>query len=177
MPIDDLPSPADIATGIADTAFAFRGYNITNLGRTDELLAKEAYRPILLDELRRYGEVSSDILHRRIDLVARVEQKIPSTLDNYTESLALIVAVEIAQIRLLTQRHEVEFHRSKLALGYSLGELVALGCCGMFAPRRAPAGAAGLWPTIAQNWPATSPWVCCFLEARSLMSWMYSGFV
>jgi [acyl-carrier-protein] S-malonyltransferase len=28
----------------------------------------------------------------------------------------------------------VEFHRSKLALGYSLGELVALGCCGMFAP-------------------------------------------
>lgn len=134
MPTDDPPDTFDIAAGIADTAFAFRGYNVTNLGRTRELLAQQAYRSIMLEEFKRYGEVCSDVLNQRVDLIERVEQQIPSTLDNYPESLALIVAVEFAQVRLLTEIHGVDFQRSKLAMGYSLGELVALGCCGMFAP-------------------------------------------
>ncbi|MEO2048568.1 MAG: hypothetical protein ABGX16_18595 [Pirellulales bacterium] len=136
MPTDAPSGLVDLATGIADTAFAFRGYNITNLGRTDELLNQQAYRSIIREELKRYGEVCSDVLNRQVDLLARVEQQIPSSLDNYSETLALIVAVEIAQIRLLTEIHGVEFHRSKLAMGYSLGELVALGCCGMFDPEQ-----------------------------------------
>lgn len=136
MSTDELPPSVDIAKEIADTAFAFRGYNITNLGRTDELLSQQAYRSTLLEELHRYSQVCSDVLNRRVDLVARVEQQIPSTMANYTESLALIVAVEIAQIRLLTEQHGVEFQQAKLALGYSLGELVALGCCGMFDPEQ-----------------------------------------
>jgi hypothetical protein len=31
--------------GIRATAFAFRGYNVTNLGRTPELLAHPSYGP------------------------------------------------------------------------------------------------------------------------------------
>ena len=34
------------------TAFAFRGYNVTNLGRTDELLAHRIYGPLVEAHLR-----------------------------------------------------------------------------------------------------------------------------
>ena len=38
---------------IAESALAFRGYNVTNLGRTPELLAVPAYRAIVREELDR----------------------------------------------------------------------------------------------------------------------------
>ncbi len=122
----------DIASNISDTAFAFRGYNLTNLGRTDELLAHDAYRRIMTEELKRFGKLASDLLDRRINLKQRVERQTESGLKNYAESLALIMAAEIAQMRMLTELHGIEFSRAKLALGYSLGELVAICCCGMF---------------------------------------------
>jgi len=123
----------NLAADITETAFAFRGYNLTNLGRTDELLAHDAYRGIMADELKRFGNLASDLLGRRINLKQRVDLQTESGLENYAESLALIMAVEIAQMRILTELHGVEFTRAKLALGYSLGELVTICCCGMFA--------------------------------------------
>lgn len=125
--------PTAIAENIADTAFAFRGYNVTNLGRTAELLGHAAYRRVLVEELQRYSHVCSDILRRRVNLQTRVEQQTELGLDGYAESIALIVAIEMAQMRLLTELYGVEFPRAKLACGYSLGELVAVSCCGMFA--------------------------------------------
>ncbi len=47
---------------ITETAFAFRGYNITNLGRTAELLQIKAYRDLLLEELRRFGKEAAELL-------------------------------------------------------------------------------------------------------------------
>jgi [acyl-carrier-protein] S-malonyltransferase len=46
-----MPNP--LQSKIATTAFAFRGYNITNLGRTPELLAHPAYGSTVRRYLRR----------------------------------------------------------------------------------------------------------------------------
>ena len=42
----------DLQPSIGTTAFAFRGYNLTNLGRTAELLAHASYGPVVLRHLR-----------------------------------------------------------------------------------------------------------------------------
>ena len=117
---------------IDSTALAFRGYNITNLGRTAELLASPAYASIVQDELERFGSICSEYVDYRVDLVNRVEKHFDPTLEHYEEAISLIMASEVAQVRLLTEVHGVEINQAKLAFGYSLGELTALGCGGMF---------------------------------------------
>ncbi|MBL9084575.1 MAG: hypothetical protein JNK76_22420, partial [Planctomycetales bacterium] len=52
------------------TVLAFRGYNLTNLGKTPELLAHAAYGPIVERHLRLAGAICSEALHRHVDLVA-----------------------------------------------------------------------------------------------------------
>ena len=52
---------------IASTAFAFRGYDLTNLGRTPELLAHSVYGPIVEQFLIEASQLSSDIFHRKVD--------------------------------------------------------------------------------------------------------------
>ncbi len=53
------------------TAFAFRGYNTTNLGRSDELLRHPAYGQIVRSCLREASLVCSDVTSKRVDLAAR----------------------------------------------------------------------------------------------------------
>lgn len=119
---------------ISQTALALRGYNVTNLGRTAELRCVPAYRPILdrwLDEL---GRICADAIGRRVDLIANVESGLEAGLDRYAEAVALIAAVELAQLEILETQHKVAWRGAKLMMGYSLGELVAVAAAGLFPP-------------------------------------------
>jgi [acyl-carrier-protein] S-malonyltransferase len=113
-------------TNITNAALAFRGYNLTNLGRTAELLNCDAYKPVLLEELRRFSETCSEYTQSPVDLADVVRAGDEPGLAHYAESIALVVAVEVAQTRLLNEIHEVETSQAKFSCGYSLGELAAL---------------------------------------------------
>jgi [acyl-carrier-protein] S-malonyltransferase len=117
---------------IATTGFAFRGYNITNLGRTKELLDQPVYGPTVRRYLRRAGEICAEVVGRPADLIHFVVENKEPGLEQYAEAVALIVAVELAQVQLLEEFHGVRYRDAKLAYGYSLGELAAVACGGVF---------------------------------------------
>jgi len=112
--------------------FAFRGYNLTNLGRTPELLEHSAYGPIVERHLRLAQTLHSDCTHRRTDLLGRVRKRRESTVDTFSEDIALIISVEMAQLELLDQFFGIDYRDARLALGYSLGEITALVAGGTF---------------------------------------------
>jgi [acyl-carrier-protein] S-malonyltransferase len=120
-----------LQTKIGTTAFAFRGYNVTNLGRTPELLVHPAYAATMRRYLDRGSEICSEIIRRPVDLVSAVSQQREFGLDRYAEAIALIVASDLAQVELLEEFHGVRFREAKLAFGYSLGELSAVACAGV----------------------------------------------
>lgn len=122
----------ELARGIKRTAFAFRGYNIANLGRTPELISVPEYRPILLPLLQEASEACSESTGRTVDLVARVEARQETTLEDYAESIALIVAVEQAHLAILKECHGVDYAEARFAFGFSLGEIAALVAGGTF---------------------------------------------
>jgi [acyl-carrier-protein] S-malonyltransferase len=131
--IPENPTPPPLHEGISDVALAFRGYNVTNLGRTPELIAIPAYREIVCEELRRFGAVCADVIKAPVDLTKQVEERREYGLDQYAQAVALVVAVEIAQLRLLREVHRIDHQQARLAFGYSLGELTAVCCCGAIA--------------------------------------------
>lgn len=120
-----------LQTKIATTAFAFRGYNTTNLGRTPELLAHPTYGRTIRRYLARASEVCANLTGRSVDLVHIVERREEPGLDRYAEAVTLIVAADLAQVELLEEFHGVRFREAKLAYGYSLGELSAVACAGV----------------------------------------------
>ena len=126
--------PSSLGPAVDDVALAFRGYNTTNLGRTRELLHIPAYSEIVWEELRRYGAICRDVTRRPCDLVELVQASVQPGLDRYAEAIALIVAVELAQLRLLREVHGIDYSRAKFAFGYSLGEMTAVCCGGAFDP-------------------------------------------
>lgn len=113
-------------------AFCFRGYNTTNLGRTPELLEHRAYGSVVRKHLAEASQIASEELHRPIDLVTRVHQRRESTLASFGEDIALIMAVELAQLELLDQFFGLNYIRARVLTGYSLGELTALVAAGVF---------------------------------------------
>jgi [acyl-carrier-protein] S-malonyltransferase len=117
---------------IEKSAFAFRGYNVTNLGRSPELLSHSAYGSVVQDHLRRASRVCSETIGKRVDLVQRVRTGRDTTLKTYPEALALVVAMEVAQIELLREFHGIDYKQAELAFGYSLGEVTALIVSGGF---------------------------------------------
>jgi [acyl-carrier-protein] S-malonyltransferase len=122
----------DLQPKIGTTAFAFRGYNLTNLGRTAELLAHAAYGPIVLRHLHEAERVCHEVTGRPADLVKRVEHGDEPGLRYYAESIALTMAVEYAQMELLQKFFDVALSQAQVAYGYSLGELAAVACAGVF---------------------------------------------
>jgi [acyl-carrier-protein] S-malonyltransferase len=118
---------------VADAALAFRGYNVTNLGRTGELMAVPVYRETIRAELARYSRICAEVIAAPVDLNRLVDEQIEPQLDRYAEAIALIVAVEVAHLRLLREVHGVDYSAAKLAFGYSLGEMMAVCCGGAFA--------------------------------------------
>ncbi len=114
-------------------AFAFRGYNVTNLGRTPELLAHRVYGGVVEAHLREASKLCANVVKRPVDLVTRVREKHETRgLEDYAEDVALIVAVEIAQVRLLEQFFGIALPKARYAFGYSLGECAALIAAGVF---------------------------------------------
>jgi [acyl-carrier-protein] S-malonyltransferase len=115
-----------LSAQLPTAALAFRGYNVTNLGRTGELLAHPTYGPLVERELRSASATTSDLLHRPVDLVAQVRAEQESTLETYGEALALVLAVESAQLALLRDVFEVDWSAAQFSFGFSLGEIAAV---------------------------------------------------
>jgi [acyl-carrier-protein] S-malonyltransferase len=120
----------DLAEQIDATALAFRGYNVTNLGRTAEFLDHPSYSVTMVHYLNEAARICGDVSGRKVDLVARVRLGQETTLETYDEAIALLVGVEMAQLTLLLERYGIDYRRAPLAYGYSLGELVALAAGG-----------------------------------------------
>lgn len=117
---------------LGSSAFAFRGYNTTNLGRSPDLLAHPAYGPVLARYLTEASAVCSDVMKRPIDLVARVRERRETTIESYAEAIAMIVAVELAHVQLLEEFFDIRMSRARMVYGYSLGELTAVVAAGVF---------------------------------------------
>ena len=117
---------------LATTAFAFRGYNNTNLGRTPELLEHRAYGPALERCLREDSEVCSEASGQKFDLVARVRSRLESSMETFAEDVLLIVAIERAHLALLREFFDIDYGRARLAMGFSIGEITALVCSGVY---------------------------------------------
>src|SRR5260221_8814967 len=115
---------------LSSTAFVFRGYNVTNIGRSAELLAHPLYGPVIEPFLKEASEVCAETTGGPVDLAARIRRGEETDLDSYAEAVALIVAMEMAQLRLLKDFFGVEYSQGRLAFGYSLGELAPLGAGG-----------------------------------------------
>lgn len=123
----------DFSAQMRSTAFAFRGYNIKNLGRTPELLDHPAYGSIVERCLRDASEITADTLRRPVDLVARVRSRIESDgLRHYPEDVGFILAVEMAQLQLLKEFFGITIDQARWCTGYSLGEAGALIATGVY---------------------------------------------
>ncbi|MGE0757387.1 MAG: hypothetical protein AB7O38_10215 [Pirellulaceae bacterium] len=119
-------NPAQLQHRLPHAAFAFRGFNVTNLGRTAELLAHPRYAAIVTEHLVRAGEACATVTGRHVDLVARVREGSEPGLDAYAEAVALIVAVSQAHLACLQQVFGLRYEQARMAFGYSLGEISAV---------------------------------------------------
>jgi [acyl-carrier-protein] S-malonyltransferase len=108
------------------SAFAFRGYNVTNLGRTRELLEHPAYSTIVEKHVTQVGQLYEDVTHRKTDLFEIIRSGVEPKLEGYGEAICLVVAAELAQLDILKECFGVEFTDANCSLGYSLGEITAL---------------------------------------------------
>ena len=121
----------DLQSALSESAFAFRGYNMTNLGRSAELLEHAAYGPIVQKHLRHGSQICSDVTRRDVDLVSRVRQGRETSLKTYSDAIALVVCMELAQLELLQEFFGIDYRQSKFLYGYSLGEVTAVIAAGV----------------------------------------------
>ena len=119
-------TPAVLRARIGESALAFRGYDVTNLGRSAELLEHPTYGPVVARLLGEASNIASDALHRRIDLAAYIRADEPTALAHFPEDIAMIVAMELAHVQILEECHEIPVREGRLSFGYSIGELAAL---------------------------------------------------
>ena len=127
-----LPDRTELQQKLSRTAFAFRGYNIENLGRTRELLACPAYAGTVKRHLDRASEIAGDTLNRRVNLTERVSRGDEPALGTYGEAIALIIAASLAQVDLLKTHFDIHIENCQVAFGYSLGELIAVVAAEMY---------------------------------------------
>lgn len=125
-------TPDELTQRMPNAAFAFRGYNVTNLGRSQEFLAHDVYGPTVRSCLKEAGAVSSEVIGKKVDLVRRVRAGRSTTLQTYREAVALILAMEKAQLILLREFFGIQIETAKVCFGYSLGEVAAVSAAGVF---------------------------------------------
>lgn len=125
---------SELNARMKSAAFAFRGYNVTNLGRTPELLEHPAYGSIVEKHLKDASEIYTAATMQRVDLVKRVRLREETSLETYSEAVSLITATELAQLELLKEFFGIEFTDASRALGYSLGEISALIAADVYQP-------------------------------------------
>ena len=102
-PIAQYVDKDHLATQIATACFAFRGYDVSNMGRNAELLEHRVYGPAVRAMLDRASILCGDVLGEKVDLAARVLAGEPSTLSTFVQDIATIVAMELAQVQLLAE--------------------------------------------------------------------------
>jgi len=117
---------------LSNGVLAFRGYNVTNIGRSRELLQHDVYGPLVQQALEEASEVCESVVERKVDLVGRVERGEDTTLEVYDEAIALIVSMEIAQLKLLSEFHGIDYSQARVSIGFSLGEISALVAGGVY---------------------------------------------
>jgi len=115
-----------LSNKISSAAFAFRGYNVTNHGKSPELLAHPAYGSILEGFLKQAGEICADATGKAVDLVECVRSRRPTSLDTYAEDISMIVAVELGHLLMLEEFFGIRYEDAQVTAGYSLGEISAL---------------------------------------------------
>lgn len=123
----------ELIPSIAQTSFAFRGYDVKNLGRTPDLFAVDAYREHLLPHLEIASKECSQTLGHSVELVNYIETGEEFTLEQYGEAISLIVAVEQGQLQILRECHGIDYRDCAFTFGFSLGEISALVAGGTFA--------------------------------------------
>jgi [acyl-carrier-protein] S-malonyltransferase len=131
-PLQRHVSRDDLKKRITTAAFAFRGYDATNLGRGPELLEHAVYQPIVKAALDSASALCSDVLGKKVDLSRRVLAREPSTLDTFVEDIGAIVSMEVAQFRLLEKIFDIPVQQARLSFGHSIGELSALVLGGVY---------------------------------------------
>src|SRR5207248_4638883 len=112
---------------------AFRGYDVSNLGRSQELLAHPAYGPIVRETLETASDCLAEAIRARVDLVEYVRDGEPTSLEHFPHDVAMIVAMELAQLRILEVVFDVPVRSARLSFGYSIGELATLVLGGVYA--------------------------------------------
>lgn len=122
----------DLKARIGTASFAFRGYDVANLGRSPELLAHPAFGPVVKRFLDDASAISAATLGRPFDLAARVAAGQPSDLSTFAEDIGTIVAMELAQLELLKEFFGVDVRGARQSFGYSLGEMASMVAGGVF---------------------------------------------
>ena len=107
---------------LSSTAFIFRGYNVTNLGRSGELLAHPLYGPVIEPFLKEAREVCAEATGGRSIWRPEFATARKPIWTLMPKPISLIVAMEMAQLRLLKDFFGVDYSQARLAFGYSLGE-------------------------------------------------------
>ncbi len=110
---DNAPEENGLDKRIANAAFAFRGYNVTNLGKTPELLEHPAYGPIVAEYLQQASKICSDSIGKKVNLVSRVRKRQETSLRTYAQAISLIVGAELAQIKLLEEFFDISYSDAK----------------------------------------------------------------
>lgn len=129
---NDNPSREKLRDSISTAAIAFRGYDVTNQGRSRELLEHRVYGPVIAETLAEASAIAADSLHRNVDLIEYVKENAPTSIAHFADDVALIVAMEQAQIRVLERCFDVPVRDAKLTFGYSIGEMSSLILSGVF---------------------------------------------
>lgn len=134
-----MPTAEELRAQLSDTALAFRGYNITNLGRTYDFLTHPVYGNAVERDLRNASRICAEITGRPCDLVATALQRQEFALESYAEAIALIMSVSLTQLHLLEQHFGIPYAGARLTFGYSLGEITGLVASGMLSLEEAMA--------------------------------------
>jgi len=132
----DRPSgagaPWNPGAGFANAALAFRGYDATNYGRGAELVAHPVHGPIARRWLTRASAACAAAIGEPVDLAARLADGRPTSLDQFPEDVATIIALELSQLEALEHVAGADPRAARLSIGYSVGELAALAYGGTF---------------------------------------------
>jgi [acyl-carrier-protein] S-malonyltransferase len=121
----------DLRRRLPQSALAFRGYNVKNLGRTAEFLAHRVYGPIFTRRLQAAASVAADLLQRSVDLVADVRAGRERGIEGYGEALAFLLAIEGAQLEALSEVFDLDYRAARFSYGFSLGEIAAVSAGGV----------------------------------------------
>src|SRR5512135_388622 len=98
---------ADLKARIRSSAFAFRGYDIANLGRSREYLEHEVYGPVVARLLEHASALCSEAIKEKVDLADFIRSGKRTALETFPLDIATIVAVEAAQLRLLEECFDI----------------------------------------------------------------------